>query len=240
MINATLKDTWNQKKTSIYWNTVFFFFSLSFSRTPRRLSCTVIWLLTFPAMPTCSELPSVENVNAPKWLLINYCGECFTAVTLANTSSGSSCRCFLSVQYIRWLVWTHKHLQEGGTRQTTMNTNTLRSALEGFCCFSFPFSSLFFFWGMGVWNIWGFVTGSCLNWRLFSIRDLFTNAARAVSAKCLVFTAIMHSFQRQFPHDFDVSETKNTFSTLFILSLPVCLFWWGKKGHKFCASMQKW
>lgn len=216
MINATLKDTGNQKKTSIYWNTVVVFF-LSFSRTPRRLSCTVIWLLTFPAMPTCSELPSVENVNAPKWLLINYCGECFTAVTLANTSSGSSCRCFLSVQYIRWLVWTHKHLQEGGRGRPQWTRTLWGVRYKGFVAF-------LLFWRMGVWNILGFVTGSCLNWRLFSIKDLFTNAARAVSAKCLVFTAIIHSFQRQFPHDFDVSETKNTFSTLFIFSLPVCLF----------------
>lgn len=52
-------------------------------------------------MPTCSELPSTEIVNAPKWLLINYSSECSTAVRLANTSSGSSCLYFLSAHYIR-------------------------------------------------------------------------------------------------------------------------------------------
>lgn len=43
-----------------------------------QLSHAAIWLPTFRASLTCFELLSVENVNASKWFLINYLGECFT------------------------------------------------------------------------------------------------------------------------------------------------------------------
>lgn len=216
-----------------------FFFFLSFSLAPRRLSCTVIWLLTFPVMPTSSELPMVENVNAPKWLLINYCGECFTAVTLANTSGGSSCRCFLSVEYIRWLVRTHKHLQGGRTRQTTMNMNILRTALEGFCCFSFPFFSRYFFWVVGVWNIFGFVIGSCLNWRQFSIKDLFTNAARTVLENASYLLPLYTVFRDSFLMTLMFPRLKTQF--LHFLYFPfLFLFFNREKSYKFCTSIQKW
>lgn len=232
---CVVEDTWNQKtrRRNIY-TYLKTFFSLSFGNAPRRLSCLVIWLLTFPAMPTCSELPSVENVNAPKWLLINYCGECFTAVTLANTSSGNSSRCFLSAQYIRWLVPTHKHLREEGRGGPLWLETFLGESKKGFVVFIF-----FFFTVLGWWKYFGMYFCQLLEFMpVFLIKDIFTNTVNVASAKHFAFTAIIHSFQRQFPHGFDVSETKNTFSIhfLYLPSSPSFLIGGGGGGSKYTSS----
>lgn len=76
---------------------------------------------------------------------------------------------------------------------------------------------------------------------VFLIKDIFTNTVNVASAKHFVFTAIIHSFQRQFPHGFDVSETKNTFSIHFLYLPSSPSFLMGeKKSYKFCASIQNW
>lgn len=117
-----------------------------------------------------------------------------------------------------------------------MKVNTFRSMLEGLCCFSLPFFSVFLLgWGLGGGNILGCITGSCLNLCQFSIKDIFTNTVSVASAKHFVFTAIIHSFQEHFPHGFDVSETKNTISihSLYVPSCPSSLMG-GKRPQILC------
>lgn len=156
------------------------------------LSCIMIWLLTFPAMPSCSELPSMENVNAPKWLLINYSGECFTAATLANTSSGSSRLCFLSAHYIRWLVPRHKHLQEEGRGGRQRNVNILRSVSEGVLLLSCSFFSIFF---VGAEVFQGvLVTRAWVWWQFFDKRHFQKNTVKC----CLCNALCIYCYYTQF------------------------------------------
>lgn len=108
---------------------------MSQSNSVLQLSYAVIWLLTFRAMLTCFELLSAENVNASKWVLINYPGKYFTpARSYIHKHLQHASQCLLCVQYIRWLVQSHKQFWEEG-RCSAAQTGILGRSASGEMCF---------------------------------------------------------------------------------------------------------